>query len=51
MTSLYTSYTDKTGYYGLRVNPSYEEMLHSLKKSVTVPVPDRSAKYYALGPY
>jgi hypothetical protein len=51
MTSLYTSYTDKTGYYGLRVNPSYEVMLHTLKKSVRVPVPDRSAKYYALGPY
>ena len=26
------SYTDTKGYYGLRVNPTYEEMLHSLKK-------------------
>ena len=51
MTSPYTSYTDKTGYYGLRVNPSYDEMLHSLKKSIRVPQPDRSAKWYATGIY
>lgn len=51
MTSLYTSYTDKTGYYGLRVHPSYDEMLHSLKKSIRVPQPDRSAKWYATGIY
>ena len=51
MTTPYTSYTDTKGYYGLRVNPSYEEMLHSLKKPIRIPVPDRSAKYYALGPY
>jgi hypothetical protein len=45
------SYHDKKGYYGLRVNPSYEEMLHSLKKKVWIPQPDRSAKWYATGPY
>ena len=45
------SYHDKKGYYGLRVNPSYDEMLHSLKKKVWIPQPDRSAKWYATGPY
>ena len=45
------SYTDTKGYYGLRVHPTYEEMLHSLKKKVRIPQPDRSAKWYALGPY
>ena len=45
------SYTDKKGYYGLTVMPSYEEMLGSLKKEVRIPQPDRSAKFYALGPY
>ena len=45
------SYTDKKGYYGLTVMPSYDEMLRSLKKTVRIPQPDRSAKHYALGPY
>ena len=45
------SYMDQKGYYGLRVNPTYEEMLHSLKKEVRIPQPNRSAKWYALGPY
>ena len=45
------SYHDTKGYYGLRVNPSYEEMFHSLKKKVWIPQPDRSAKWYATGPY
>ena len=30
--------------------PNYEEMLRSLKKPIRIPQPDRSAKYYALGP-
>ena len=51
MTSPYTSYTDRTGYYGLRVQASYDEMLHSLKKPIRVPQPDRSAKWYATGTY
>lgn len=33
------SYTDQKGYYGLRVNPTYEEMLHSLKKEVRIRSP------------
>ncbi len=45
------SYQDKKGYYGLRVNATYEEMLRSLKKEVRIPQPDRSAKWVALGPY
>ena len=45
------SYTDKTGYYGLRVEPTYEEMLRSLKKPIRIPQPDRSAKWYATGIY
>ena len=45
------SYTDRKGYYGLTVMPSYDEMLRSLKKQVRIPQPDRSAKHYALGPY
>ncbi len=45
------SYTDKMGYYGLRVEPTYEQMLRSLKKEVRIPQPDRSAKWYATGIY
>ena len=45
------SYTDTKGYYGLRVEPSYEQMLRSLKKEIRIPQPDRSAKWVALGPY
>lgn len=45
------SYTDTTGYYGLRVSPSYGEMLRSLEKKVFIPQPDRSAKWYATGIY
>jgi len=45
------SFTDQKGYYGLTVMPSYDAMLRSLKKPIRIPQPDRSAKYYALGPY
>ena len=45
------SFTDTKGYYGLTVQPTYEQMLRSLKKEVRIPQPDRSAKWYALGPY
>lgn len=33
------------------VEPTFEEMLGSLKKKVRIPQPDRSAKWYALGPF
>ena len=45
------SFTDSKGYYGLTVQPTYEQMLRSLQKEVRIPQPDRSAKWYALGPY
>ena len=45
------SFTDTKGYYGLRVEPTYEQMLRSLKKEVRLPQPDRSAKWYATGIY
>ena len=45
------SYTDTKSYYGLRVNPSYEQMLKSLEKKIRTPQPDRSAKWYATGIY
>ena len=45
------SYTDQKGYYGLMVEPTYEQMLRSLKKPIRIPQPDRSAKWYATGIY
>ena len=45
------SYQDNKGYYGLLVEPSYEQMLRSLKKEIRIPQPDRSAKWYATGIY
>ena len=45
------SYTDQKGYYGLRVNPSYEVLLGTVRKPLRIPLPDRSAKWYATGPY
>ena len=45
------SYQDTKGYYGLMVEPSYDQMLRSLRKQIRIPQPDRSAKWYALGPY
>jgi hypothetical protein len=45
------SFTDEKGYYGLRVNPTYEEVLQTIRKPLHIPVPQRSAKWYALSPY
>jgi len=45
------NYQLQRGYYGLLVEPSYNEMLRSLKKKIRIPQPDRSAKWYALGPF
>ena len=45
------SYQDTKGFYGLLVQPSYDQMLRSLKKEVRIPQPDRSAKWYATGIY
>ena len=45
------SYQDQKGYYGLLVEPSYDQMLRSLRKEIRIPQPDRSAKWYATGIY
>ena len=45
------SFTDTKGYYGLRVEPTYEQMLRRLRKEVSLPQPDRNAKWYATGIY
>ena len=45
------SYQDTRGYYNLLVEPSYDQMLRSLRKEIRIPQPDRSAKWYATGIY
>ena len=45
------SYKAETEYYGLRVNPTFDELLGAVRKPTRIPVPDRSAKWYALSPY
>ena len=45
------SYTSQFGYYGLRVNPTFEQVLKTVRKPLRIPLPDRHAKWYALGPY
>ena len=41
----------QTGYYGLQVKPTYEQVLGNARKPLRIPLPDRSAKWYALSPY
>ena len=45
------SYTSKFGYYGLRVNPTLEQVIGSVRKPIRIPVPDRAAKWYATSIY
>ena len=45
------SYTSQFGYFGLRVNPTYEQALSTIRKPLRIPLPDRAAKWYALSPY
>ena len=45
------SYTSQFGYYGLRVNPTFDQVLRTVKKPLRIPVPDRRAKWYALSPF
>ena len=42
------SYTSQFGWYGLRVNPTFDQVLKTVRKPLRIPVPDRSAKWYAL---
>lgn len=44
------SFTDRF-HWGLRVDPSYDELLQSVKKPLRIPVPDRYAKWYGLSNY
>lgn len=44
------SYTDKFA-WGLRINPTFDELLKSTKKPIRIPQPDRSAKWFALSNY
>ena len=45
------SYREKFGWYNLRVQPGFEQVLGSLRNSLHIPIPDRSAKWEALSPY
>ena len=45
------SYMSQFGYYGLRVNPTLEQAIKTVRKPLRIPVPDRRAKWYALSPY
>ena len=45
------SYTSQFGYYGLRVNPSFDQVIGTIRKPLRIPLPERSAKWYALSPY
>ena len=45
------SYTSTFGYYGLRVNPTFEQVLGTIRKPLRIPLPDRRAKWYANSPY
>ena len=45
------SYTSQFGYYGLRVNPTFEQAAGTIRKPLRIPLPDRTAKWYALSPY
>ena len=45
------SYTSQFGYYGLRVNPSFEQAVGTVRKPLRIPLPERRAKWYALSPY
>ena len=44
------SFTDKF-YHGLRIQPSYDELLQASKKPLHIPVPDRSSKWFGLSNY
>ena len=45
------SFTSQFGYYGLRVNPTFDHVIGTIRKPLHLPVPDRKAKWYALSSY
>jgi hypothetical protein len=50
MTTAPLSYTDKYA-WGLRIEPTYDEMLQSVKRPLRIPIPSRAAKWYGLSVY
>jgi len=45
------SFTDKFAWYGLRENPTYEQLLHTVRKPTRIPIPSREAKWHATSIY
>jgi len=45
------SFPSQFGYYGLRVNPTFEQVAGTIRKPLRIPLPDRRDKWYALSPY
>ena len=45
------SFKSQKGYYDLRVNPTFDEVLGTVRNPLRVPLPTREEKWYALGPY
>ena len=45
------SYKSQTGYYDLRVNPTFDQVLGTIRNPLRVPLPTREEKWYALSPY
>ena len=45
------SFPSQFGYYGLRVNPTLEQVAGTIRKPLRIPLPDRRDKWYALSPY
>jgi hypothetical protein len=45
------SYTSQYGYYHLRVNPTYEQVVGTVRKPLRIPLPDRKEKWYANSVY
>ena len=45
------SYTSQLGYYDLRVNPTLEQVVGTVRKPLGIPLPERTDKWHALGPY
>ena len=45
------SYKSTFGYYGLRVNPTFDQVLGTVRNPLRIPLPDRRAKWHANSPY
>ena len=45
------SFTSQFGYYGLRVNPTFDQVVGTIRKPLRIPLPERKAKWYALSSY